>query len=72
MRLSDMASAYQVIANMGVRVEPTMIYKILDPHGKVVRDWSKPQGKEVLDPRRRGSWPHPETTQSQGSFVFGP
>jgi membrane peptidoglycan carboxypeptidase len=73
MRLSDMASAYQVIANMGVRVEPTMIYKILDPHGKVVRDWSKPQGKEVLDPRQ--AWIMADilkdNTNPQGSFVFG-
>ena len=74
MRLIDMASAYQVIANMGVRVEPTMIYKILDPHGKVVRDWSKPQGKEVLDPRQ--AWIMADIlkdmTNPQGSFVFGP
>jgi membrane peptidoglycan carboxypeptidase len=74
MRLTDMASAYQVIANMGVRVEPTMIYKIIDPHGKVVRDWSKPQGKEVLDPRQ--AWIMADIlkdmTNPQGSFVFGP
>src|SRR5205823_8355622 len=30
MRLLDMASAYQVIANLGVRVEPTMIMNVLD------------------------------------------
>ena len=69
-----MASAYQVIANMGVRVEPTMIHKIIDPHGKVVRDWSKPQGKEVLDPRQ--AWIMADIlkdmTNPQGSFVFGP
>src|SRR2546430_14907029 len=52
MRLIDMASAYQVIANLGVRVEPTMIYKVLDPNGKVVRDYSKPEGKQVIDPRQ--------------------
>jgi membrane peptidoglycan carboxypeptidase len=74
MRLIDMASAYQVIANMGVRVEPTMIYKIVDPHGKVVRDWSKPEGKEVLDPRQ--AWIMADIlkdmTNPQASFVFGP
>src|SRR5438093_4612056 len=31
MRLIDMASAYEVIANMGVRVDPTFILKIVDP-----------------------------------------
>ena len=45
MRLIDMASAYQVVANMGVRVEPTMIMKIIDRDGKVVRDYTKPEGR---------------------------
>src|SRR6267378_3071188 len=74
MRLIDMASAYQVIANMGMRVEPTMIYKIVDPNGKVVRDWSKPEGKQVIDPRQ--AWILADilkdNTNPQGSFVFGP
>jgi membrane peptidoglycan carboxypeptidase len=74
MRLIDMASAYQVIANMGVRVEPTLIHKIVDPHGKVVRDWSKVEGREVLDPRQ--AWIMADIlkdmTNPQGSFVFGP
>jgi len=74
MRLIDMASAYQVVANMGVRVEPTMIYKIVDPSGKVVRDWSKPDGKQVIDPRQ--AWILADilkdNTNPQGSFVFGP
>src|SRR5213592_2173416 len=74
MRLIDMASAYQVIANLGVRVEPTMIYKILDPNGKVVRDYSKPEGRRVLD--QRTAWVFDDilkdNTNPQGSFVFGP
>src|SRR6266849_675796 len=74
MRLIDMASAYQVVANMGVRVEPTLIYKVLDPNGKVVRDYSKPEGKEVIDPRQ--AWILDDilkdNTNPQGSFVFGP
>src|SRR6266568_746893 len=49
MRLIDMASAYQVIANMGMRVEPTYILKIVDPSGKVVKDYSKPEGRQVID-----------------------
>ena len=74
MRLIDMASAYQVVANMGVRVEPTLIYKVLDPNGKVVRDYSKPEGKQVIDPRQ--AWILDDilkdNTNPQGSFVFGP
>ena len=74
MRLIDMASAYQVVANMGVRVEPTMIMKVIDRDGKVVRDYTKPQGREVLDPRT--AWIMADilkdSTDPNGSFVFGP
>src|SRR6266851_359137 len=74
MRLIDMASAYQVVANMGVRVEPTMIMKVLGPDGKVVRDYTKPDGHQVLDPRL--AWVFADilkdNTNPNGSFVFGP
>jgi len=74
MRLIDMASAYQVIANLGVRVEPTFILKIVDPTGKVVKDFSKPEGRRVLD--QRYAWVMDDilkdNTNPQGSFVFGP
>ena len=74
MRLIDMASAYQVVANMGVRVEPTMIMKIIDRDGKVVRDYTKPEGKQVLDPNL--AWIMSDilkdNTDPNGSFVFGP
>src|SRR5256886_10096113 len=74
MRLIDMASAYQVIANLGVRVEPTFILKIVDPTGKVVKDFSKPEGRRVLD--QRYAWIMDDilkdNTNPQGSFVFGP
>ncbi len=74
MRLIDMASAYQVVANMGVRVEPTMIMKVLGPDGKVIRDYTKPDGRQVLDPRL--AWVFADilkdNTNPNGSFVFGP
>src|SRR5881296_1907793 len=74
MRLIDMASAYQVVANLGVRVEPTLIMKILDPSGAVVKDYSKPDGRRVLD--QRYAWVMDDilkdNTNPQGSFVFGP
>jgi membrane peptidoglycan carboxypeptidase len=74
MRLIDMASAYQVIANMGMRVEPTFILKIVDPSGKVVKDYSKPEGRRVLD--QRYAWVMADIlkdntdTGPNGSFVF--
>jgi len=74
MRLIDMASAYEVVANMGVRVDPTFILKIVDPSGKVVKDYSKPEGRRVLD--QRYAWVMADilkdNTNPQGSFVFGP
>jgi membrane peptidoglycan carboxypeptidase len=74
MRLIDMASAYQVVANMGVRVEPTMILRITDRDGKVVRDYSKVAGRRVLDERL--AWVMADilkdNTDPNGSFVFGP
>ena len=74
MRLIEMASAYAVVANMGVRVEPTFILKIVDPSGTVVKDFSKPEGRRVLD--QRYAWVMADilkdNTNPQGSFVFGP
>src|SRR5438046_9739596 len=74
MRLIDMASAYEVIANLGVRVDPTFILKIVDPSGKVVKDYSKPEGRRVID--QRYAWIMDDilkdNTNPQGSFVFGP
>ena len=74
MRLVDMASAYQVVANMGVRIEPTMILKVTDRDGKVVRDFSKPDGRRVLD--ARVAWIMADMLKDNadpdGSFVFGP
>ena len=74
MRLIDMASAYQVVANMGVRIEPTMILSITDRDGNVVRDFSKVQGRRVLD--QRLAWIMADilkdNTDPNASFVFGP
>src|ERR671937_488066 len=74
MRLIDMASAYQVVANLGVRVEPTFISKVVDPTGKVGKDYSKPDGRRVLD--QRIAWIFDDilkdNTNPQGSFLYGP
>jgi len=46
----EMAGAYTVFANKGVRVQPTFISLVKEPNGKVLLD-QKPQTKPVLDPR---------------------
>src|SRR5207237_466747 len=75
MRLIDMASAYQVVANYGRRIEPTFISRILDSTGKVVKDFTKPETKQVID--ERYAWIMTNILKSNtdpvhGSFVFGP
>jgi penicillin-binding protein 1B len=46
----DMAAAYTVFANAGVRVNPIMITSVRDAKGEVVQDF-KTTSKPVLDPR---------------------
>ncbi|HWR40648.1 MAG TPA: PBP1A family penicillin-binding protein [Patescibacteria group bacterium] len=46
----EMASAYGVLANTGIRVEPTAILKIVDRNGKVIEE-AKAQGKAVINPK---------------------
>ncbi|HET8569698.1 MAG TPA: transglycosylase domain-containing protein [Candidatus Limnocylindria bacterium] len=74
LRLIDMASAFQVVANMGTRVEPTFILKVVDRDGKVVKDFSKPEGKKVLDERIAyvmTDMLKDTTDPVNGSFLFG-
>jgi len=46
----EMAGAYTMFANKGVRVQPTLVSLVKEPNGKVLLD-QKPQTKPVLDPR---------------------
>jgi membrane peptidoglycan carboxypeptidase len=74
LRLLDMVSAYQVVADLGTRVEPTFIAKIVDAHGNVVKDYTKPQGRQVLDPGLAYVFDDilKDNTDPNGSWVFGP
>ena len=45
----NMASAYGVFANRGVRVAPTPVLKVIDSDGKVLEDNSKPKGDRVIE-----------------------
>jgi penicillin-binding protein 1B len=46
----EMAGAYTIFANKGVRVDPTLLSLVKEPNGKVLLD-QKPKTKPVLDPR---------------------
>jgi membrane peptidoglycan carboxypeptidase len=47
----DMASAFAVLANKGVRCEPHSIAKVVDRDGAVLLDRKKPTCDQVVDPR---------------------
>lgn len=49
-KLVDLTTAYNTLANDGQYVAPTTILKITDRNGAVVRE-PKPQGKQVIDPK---------------------
>ena len=74
LRLIDMVSAYQVVANLGTRVEPTFISRIEDSNGKVVKDYTKPEGKRVLDAGTAYVFDDiiKDNTDPNGSWLFGP
>jgi penicillin-binding protein 1A len=46
----EIASAYGVLANQGVRMEPTAIVKVVGRNGQVLEE-HKPQGKAVINER---------------------
>jgi penicillin-binding protein 1B len=46
----DMAAAYTVFANSGVRISPTMINSVRSANGDIIMDF-KPETRQVLDPR---------------------
>ena len=73
MTLREHISGYQVVANMGVKIEPSLILKVVDKDGNVVIDHSQPQGKQVLDPKI--AWEMSDilkdNTDPNGSWIFG-
>ncbi len=74
LRLIDMVSAYQTVADMGIRVDPTFIDRIVDSQGNVVKDYSKPQGRRVLDAGLAYVFADilKDNTDPNGSWLFGP
>jgi penicillin-binding protein 1B len=46
----DMAGAYTVFANNGVRLDPWMVASVRTPTGDIITDYA-PTSKQVLDPR---------------------
>lgn len=47
----DIASAFGVFANNGVRHEPSSILRVENSSGEVLDEWQPQEGEEVLDPQ---------------------
>src|SRR5712692_9794144 len=71
--LVDMASAYGVLANMGLRVTPTYILKVEDSRGNLVWEHKDYEQKRALDAGI--AWIMTDilkdTTQPSKDFIFG-
>ena len=62
----DMAAAYTVFANAGVRISPTVVNSVRNANGDIVLDF-KPETRPVLDPRVA----YLMTTLMEGVMNFG-
>jgi penicillin-binding protein 1B len=62
----DMAAAYTVFANAGVRIAPTVVNSVRNANGDIVLDF-KPETHAVLDPRVA----YLMTTMMEGVMNFG-
>ena len=72
-KLIDMASAYGVLANLGVRVDPTFILRVEDSKGKVIWEHKDYPQKRVLDESLAYVMVDilKDTTQPDRDFIFG-
>ena len=72
-KLVDMTSAFGVIANLGVRVEPTYILKVEDARGRVVWEHKDYEQKRVLDSGVAYVMTDilKDTTRPDRDFIFG-
>ena len=73
MTLRELAGAYQVVANGGMRVEPTLVARVEDRHGRVVHDSSRRGGTQAISPQQ--AWLMTDmlkdTTDPATSSIFG-
>lgn len=49
-RLIDMTAAYAVLANNGVKTQPTAITRVESANGQLIRDYRATQGEQVVRP----------------------
>lgn len=67
----DMATAYGVFANGGIKQDPAWFVKIEDKDGKTLDEYKKQPGKQVLDPQIAYIMSNILSDNNARSYVFG-
>lgn len=67
----DMATAYGVFANGGIKQDPTWFVKIEDKNGKTLDEYKKQPGKQVLDPQIAYIISNILSDNNARSYIFG-
>lgn len=67
----DMATAYGVFANGGIKQETSWFVKIEDKNGKTLDEYKKQSGKQVLDPQIAYIMSNILSDNTARSYVFG-
>jgi 1A family penicillin-binding protein len=70
-KLLDMASAFGVFSQEGIRFEETPILKIIDKNGKVLENNENPSGKKILEPQIARLINSVLSDNGARAFVFG-
>lgn len=67
----DMASAYSVFANNGIRQDQNWYVKIEDPNGKTLDEYKEKPGKQVLDPQIAYLMSNTLSDNNARTYIFG-
>ena len=68
----EMVSAFSVFANGGVRIPPVSILKIVDHQGKVIYQYTPPQGDQIISPQHSYLITSILSDNQARSWMFGP
>jgi 1A family penicillin-binding protein len=71
-RLLELTTAYSTFANTGKRVEPISILEVKDRNGKVMEQYKKVEGKQVLTPEEAYLLSHMLADNNARQLTFGP
>lgn len=70
-KLLEHANAYAAFANNGVQFPTAAILKVTDPTGKVLQEWTTPQGNQVVDADATHKISSVLSDNNARAYVFG-